>query len=281
MGSEHAGATLDMVSADTIGSFLAAWLATDALEEPYRTTFHEYYSSYLALFDDYIRRHYSFQTNDLMRILDEFERPRVLEIGCGCGTETLWMALRARAVVHGIDVKADRLRVGDARRQILEEACGHKLDCTFALTSLHDLPAESTYDVIWMEQTIHHLEPRARALDAIAALLRPGGYVVIADANAWSPFNQLLAFRVRGFRTIGSHTAEDGRTHHYGIERILTPRTLVREFARRAVEKESVTYYRMLPNRQWARALEPCERILPQWLVPVFSHYNYVGRKPA
>ena len=74
-----------------------------------------------------------------------------------------------------------------------------------------------------MEQAFHHVEPRARVYETIAALLKPEGRVVISEANGWNPLLQLVLFRRRGFRTVIERTTETGERFLYGNERITVP----------------------------------------------------------
>jgi hypothetical protein len=65
----------------------------------------------------------------------------------------------------------------------------------------------------------------------------------------------------------------------YGNERITSPSVLARGFSRAGIVQQSVRYFRMLPNIGAADGLLPLERWVPRGMTPLFSHYNYVGRK--
>jgi 2-polyprenyl-3-methyl-5-hydroxy-6-metoxy-1,4-benzoquinol methylase len=261
---------------DDISAFLDIWLRTDLLTGEEAVAFDHYYASYKRNFGPYIRHHYRNQTRELQQYLDRQSPLRVLEVGCGCGTESLWMSLRGHSV-KAIDVSEKLLRVAETRKRLLENATGREVDCDFELKSLLDLD-ESGYDLVWLEQAFHHLEPRETVVVKISRLLRPGGHLVISESNAWNPLLQLMLYRLRGGKTIINY---HGVT--WGNERVLTPGSLSRVFLPHGINPVSVRYFRMLPNRGWAERLTALTGIFDEvdhwWLRPLYTHYNYVGCK--
>ncbi len=262
----------------SIDAFLAWWLENPVLGEKQQKVFDGYYAGYRSKFGRYVRHHYSGQSDEICRLIDSKSEPVLLEIGGGCGTEALWFALRGARVV-AIDVNAERLSVAQARQKIVEHGIGRKLDLEFRYASLFDLPPDPSFDLIWMEQAFHHVEPRARVYKVIAALLKDGGRVVISEANGWNPLLQLVLLRRRGFRTVIERTTEAGERFLYGNERITVPGKMARGFAEAGVTMEAVRYFRVLPNIAAADNLQPLERLVPRGAAPLYSHYNYVGRK--
>jgi SAM-dependent methyltransferase len=263
----------------TIDAFLAWWLENDVLGEPHASVFNGYYAGYRAKFGPYLRHHYSGQTEEIGRLIVAKKGPSLLEVGGGCGTEALWFALRGARVL-AVDVNHERLAVARARQKIVEQGIGHPLNLEFRFCSLFDLPLEPSFDLVWMEQAFHHVEPRAQVYGTITGLLKHDGHVVISEANAWNPFLQLVLFRRRGFQTIVERTTEQGEHILYGNERITIPTVLARGFADAGIVQQSVRYFRVLPNVKAADAFLSLEKWVPRQAAPLFSHYNYVGRKP-
>lgn len=142
----------------SISRFLGIWLDHRFLPDRDQRILERYYSNYRRSFTDRLQSHYENQTSELMDLVLAADSPDVLEIGCGCGTESLWMAMRG-ARVHGIDVKADRLRVAESRRRVLEGELRTSIACRFECISLLELDEHLTYDIVWLEQAFHHLEP--------------------------------------------------------------------------------------------------------------------------
>jgi 2-polyprenyl-3-methyl-5-hydroxy-6-metoxy-1,4-benzoquinol methylase len=263
---------------NTIAEFLAAWFEEDLIGGTEQKLFDRYYRSYKNRFGDYIQYHYTNQTQELMDILGDLDQPRVLEVGCGCGTESIWMALQG-ATVTGIDIQTDRLEVAQKRQKIVEQSLKGELSCSFAKRSIFELDSEEKYDVIWMEQAFHHIEPRQVAVDKLAALVKKGGFIVISESNAWNPLTQIMLYKSRGFSTIKEYSDDAGVVHQYGDERILTANKLATEFNKRNIALAKVRYFRLFPNTKWAKKLQGIENYIPQWFVCPFTHYNYVGQK--
>ena len=95
----------------------------------------------------------------------------------------------------------DLLQVDRKRKSLLAQVVGKELRCDFETRSLLGLENEH-YDVIWMEQAFHHLEPRSEVLTKLSALLRPGGKLVISETNGWNPAIQAKLFRLRGLKPV-------------------------------------------------------------------------------
>ena len=263
--------------AATIAEFLAVWMDEPLLDGPLAATFNTYYGSYRRSFSPRARDHYAQQMTEIEALVRARNGARVLEVGCGLGTESLWLGM-AGADVTGIDVRPERLAVAEARRGVLEQQLGRELSTRFSAGSLLDLPGAEPFDLIWMEQTFHHLEPRAEVVKKIAALLKPGGQVVISEANAWNPFLQAQLFLRRGFPKVVIMTGEDGTAHAYGDERVTTAGRLSRDMARVGVAEVSVRHFRAFPNRAVFQPVAGLERALAAArIVPLLTHFNYVG----
>ncbi len=267
-----------MFLVENISDFLAVWLSKDLLQGTEREIFERYYQSYKRKFGKYMKYSYDQQSYELMEILEETKNASVLEIGCGCGTESLWMAYQG-ARVTAIDIQEDRLNVARRRQEILEEYLERKLHLTIEKASLFDLSGSGLFDIVWMEQALHHIEPREKALDRITDLVKEGGFIIISEANAWNPLIQMRLLAKRGLKTVIEYEDQQGIKHAYGNERIIFPNTLCREFAKRGIVRENVRFFRLFPNMSWVEHLMGFERIMPQWLVPFFGHYNYIGKK--
>ena len=263
----------DGVQWNDISDWLAWWLAEPRLSPESQRVFDRYYSSYKHRFSPWLRRHYASQTEEAQALIGR--GTRVLEVGCGCGTESLWFAMQGASVV-GVDLNEPRLEVARERARYLRDTLGTTVDAEFLNTSLFDLDLAGEFDLIWLEMAFHHLEPRTEVPAALGRLLRPGGHVVIAEANGWNPFLQASFFHYRGWRTIREHVDAEGRRHLYGVERITTARRIERLFAGQGFSPLTSRYFRVLPNFSFVERLAWIERWVPAWLLPAFSHYVVV-----
>ena len=167
------------IRAGTIDQFLAWWLANAVLPAAEQKTFDHYYRSYRRRFGPYVRRYYARQSRELVELIRARTAPRVLEVGCGCGTESLWASIQGGDVT-GIDIDPDLQAVAKARRAFIEHETGETLASEFRRTSVLDADETKPFDIIFLEQSFHHLEPRA---DGVAKLAR----LVVRAATSSSP----------------------------------------------------------------------------------------------
>jgi SAM-dependent methyltransferase len=266
--------------APDIAAFLAIWLEERALlQGAAAQTFDSYYASFRRAFPSRMRRFYRDQIAEAGALVHPGRR--LLEIGCGLGTESLWLALKG-AHVMAVDVREDRLAAARERHAVLQRELGRDLFCHFSHASVLDLPEHATFDLIWMEQTFHHLEPRADVVRKIARLLAPGGHVVISEANAWNvPLQAQLLLR-RGLPRVEMLDMGEGRKHPYGVERITTAAAIRAAFAGEGVRPLTVRHFRMFPNHGLFDLLAPLEAAASLKGLPfLYTHFNYVGERPA
>ena len=142
------------------------------------------------------------ERSDFARLLDKAipANARILEIGCGTGQMSLYLA-RADRIVIAADLTRESLKLGAAaaRRFNLDRI-------QFVETDLHQpgLRADS-FDVLYSSGVLHHTpDPRA-AFAQIARLTRPGGMIVLGVYNAFAriPLRlRRLVARLSGYRLI-------------------------------------------------------------------------------
>ncbi len=125
---------------------------------------------------------------------------RILEVGCGTGQMSLFLATADRLVI-GADLSRPSLEVAEAARR--RYGVGRAL---FVETDLR-APGlrQGAFDVVYSSGVLHHTpDPRA-SFAAVARLARPGGMVVVGLYNAYARlphrFRRGLA-RLTGLRWI-------------------------------------------------------------------------------
>lgn len=267
-----------LITASTAADFLSVWLTRKLLSSESQNVLDNYYRNFKGLRSPRLRYFYNSQLKEAEELLRSWQKPRLLEIGVGTGTECLWFALNG-ADVTGIDVYSRRTKVANERLKVLENCLERTLPCRIETVPLLKFSDQDKFDVIWLEQAFHHLEPRAQVIEAISKLLRPGGYVVLSEANALNPLLQLQLFRIRRFNMF--KTIElDNHNIVIGNERVLSARALERNLARVGVTKKAVRYFRLFPSGKIFEPLFGIERRLTSpWLAPIYTHYNFVGQK--
>ena len=103
---------------------------------------------------------------------------RVLEVGCGLGLRTSIMA----------QLSARRRRDGIDRSEELLERARSKLDApenlSFEKADLYELPfPAATFDFVYARLVFMHLTRPLSALQSILAVLKPGGRLLMEDAD--------------------------------------------------------------------------------------------------
>jgi tocopherol O-methyltransferase len=104
---------------------------------------------------------------------------RVLDVGCGFGGSTRWLAERLECRVVGLTISPVQARTAlrlTARRELAGRAA-------FALADAERLPcAAGSVDAVWVVECSEHLADKATFLAACAQALRPGGVLALC---AW------------------------------------------------------------------------------------------------
>ena len=239
--------------------FLLGWLTNDYLNSfpKEKADFENYYSGYMhGAFLRHTQNAYNHNLKSLISIVKNYSpKPlRILEIGCGCGTESLFLSLLGCDVV-AVELMEKHFNVAEARKKVIEDKLGKPINIKFNNLSILDFNVIDNFDLIWMEQAFHHLEPRDSIVKKISSFLKPDGYLVISESNAYNPISQIALMRERfrthknPFKTIIEHYDEDGTKHLWGHERILRASKLAGLFAKEGIVKKEIDYFKILPNR--------------------------------
>ena len=133
----------------------------------------------------------------------DFERwrgKRVLEIGCGIGTDTINFA-RHGAEVTAVELSDESLRVAEQRAEVfgLADHIAFYNGNAEELTSF--VPVE-TYDLVYSFGVIHHSPHPERILEQATSYLRPGGTlkVMVYNRRSWKVLWIVLKYGKGYFR---------------------------------------------------------------------------------
>ena len=104
----------------------------------------------------------------------------ILEMGCGTGQMSLYLARASRRVI-GADLSGASLRLARAA------AARFGLDVQFLQTDLHR-PAlrDGSFDVVYSSGVLHHTSDPAAAFGRITRLAKRGGWIVVGLYNAFA-----------------------------------------------------------------------------------------------
>jgi 2-polyprenyl-3-methyl-5-hydroxy-6-metoxy-1,4-benzoquinol methylase len=263
------------------------------LEYEAQEVFDCYYSNYRNRFDGYLKEAWADRHLELdqeLRAIGAGQNVRVLDLGCGTGSVSLYAAckLRGRGKVIGVDIDTKRLFCAVERKHVLEREVGFEIDCEFKESNLLSLSSSGKFDLIYIEEALHHMEPRTEVIRKISSLIKPGGVVIVSEVNAYNPLMQLHLFKKRGFQRIKEQIDEQGRRYLYGVERIMTPRIALQLFEKNQLKAKSLRYFRVASSRigHWAdrnslRIIEMEKRLsrIPFLSRMITVHYNMVFEK--
>jgi 2-polyprenyl-3-methyl-5-hydroxy-6-metoxy-1,4-benzoquinol methylase len=119
---------------------------------------------------------------------DRWRGKRVLEVGCGIGTDSINFA-RAGAELTAVELSSESLRIAEQRADVMGVADRIK----FVQANAEELTATLTdepYDLVYSFGVIHHTPRPERALAEMRALTAPGGTLklMIYHRRSWKVF---------------------------------------------------------------------------------------------
>ncbi len=133
--------------------------------------------------DDYSALRARAERSEFARLLDHAIAPdaTVLELGCGTGQMSLFLATGDRLVVGADLTRASLALAADAARRFGIERV------RFVETELRRPGLrEEAFDVVYCSGVLHHTPDPEASFRAIAPLVRPGGVIVIGLYNAYA-----------------------------------------------------------------------------------------------
>ena len=243
-----------------------------SLSQESADTLMRYYANFLQRDREYYANSYNMIHREVSKILTENKDLRILDIGSGCGTESIFFAQFSKHV-KGMDVSQARVNCAQER---LEKHFPDIVDnLVFQYKSILDIDASEEFDLIWMNQAFHHMEPREEVLKKIAQVTAAKGIVIFAEANALNPLIQIHLFMQRGFNTIADYVDEEGVKRPYGNERILSANRLRKHMRTIKFKRLENNYFRVMPNK---KKYQKVESMLQKMKLPPFfyTHYNSV-----
>jgi tocopherol O-methyltransferase len=111
----------------------------------------------------------------------------VLDVGCGFGGSSIWLARRFGCSVRGITISPIQQRIATKRAH----AAGVSDRLRFEVLDANEMvfPGAS-FDVIWVVECSEHLRDKARFIADCARILRPNGVLALCSWLAVHPWRE-------------------------------------------------------------------------------------------
>jgi ubiquinone/menaquinone biosynthesis C-methylase UbiE len=155
---------------------------------------------------DVVRRRLLKYTRKAFRMLPKFDKPRILDIGCGSGTPTMELARLGQGEVIGIDI--DQPALGKLNRKIREAGFTSRVQAVNCSILDMSFPDES-FDIIWSEGSIFVIGFE-KGLREWKRFLKPNGFMVIHDekGNIEEKIEQIskCGYKLLGYFVLSQNT---------------------------------------------------------------------------
>ena len=120
-------------------------------------------------------------TRELARIAGIKPGTRVLDLGCGVGGPARTLATEFDCTVVGVDITDAYCRAARQLTAMLDMGSAVSFLCADAL----DLPlADASFDAVWSQNVWMNIEDKARFLQQVTRVLRPGGLFALESILA-------------------------------------------------------------------------------------------------
>jgi SAM-dependent methyltransferase len=159
---------------------------------------------------------------------NDFAGARLLEVGCGMGTDLLQFA-RGGAKVTGVDLTPRSIEIS---RQHLAVYGEHG---DFAISDGESLPfADKSFDVVYSNGVLHHTPDTASAVSEVHRVLRPDGLarVMLYYRNSLNYWGLIILWHGLLHGELLKHSPEDIMSRHVEVNES-GGRPLVKVYSRR------------------------------------------------
>lgn len=244
----------------------------------------QYYSSWLKISNAaYLGYCFAQRLKNLVRCIKEQRNgtPRVLDCGCGLGSESIACAIIGAKVV-GIDLDKERIDVAKKRLSYYRSKFDVNLDVDFLCREILKYESNVKFDILHAKEFISHVWSLPAFLKFARNVLREKGYLIVTDANLFNPY---IAFRAHLDHRTALFTAvyepETDTKIPYAVERLFSPRYVAKVFIQHGFKPISINIFGYFPSipRRLLNVAGKLEEVLSN--IPVGTAYEITGVKVA
>jgi ubiquinone/menaquinone biosynthesis C-methylase UbiE len=139
----------------------------------------------------------------LLEQLGDLQGKRVLDIGCGQGDTSVFLALHG-AEVRALDVSEGMVEVTRALAD--RHGVGQRVQAQACRIEDMQFP-DDYFDLIFADGVLHHLD-MTQAVPNLVRVLKPGGRGVFIEPQKGSIFNEIYRFFAKDLRTVDEQPLE-------------------------------------------------------------------------
>lgn len=140
-------------------------------------------------------------TNELLSLCHIQTAQEVLNVGCGIGVASAYIARKYGCRVVGVDISEKMIEWSRTRAR--EERVEDKVE--FQTASVLDLPFEAdSFDVVFCESVLAFVEDKPRAIQECVRVTKPGGYVGLNETFWLAEASPELVGRAQASLNLGA-----------------------------------------------------------------------------
>ncbi|WP_137938049.1 class I SAM-dependent methyltransferase [Chitinivorax sp. B] len=130
---------------------------------------------------------------ELLHPLDIQPEHRILDIGCGVGSNAIWLARKHGCRVHGVDLSHENIET--ARRYVREEGLDHLItfECIDAVEMNYP---DASFDHAFSVECFYFIDQKEKLLKKLLKLLKENGIFAISDYVLKQPCNYFTRYLV-------------------------------------------------------------------------------------
>lgn len=122
----------------------------------------------------------------LKKILDKYEKLKILDYGCGVGTISLYLASRGHNVI-GLDVSKNAIKAAKTNAKKLKL----KNVKFFLADKINRNKMKKMFDLVLMIEVIEHVPDDKKVIKEVSSYLKKDGYLILTTPSIEAPLYKL------------------------------------------------------------------------------------------